>query len=175
VLLHALDTPAHAAATRARNDWFLYVGRAAAADGRSVYEDVLAEPAKLRRFAHREADLLLPVARNAYERRTGMLWEHQPPVSYESGSNTAQWGDLDPFPQPSEPSEPLEPLEPLPWLSLPSIAQPSDPATKTPLYAPRAAKPAPIHNTPLCSRTPCQINQAPPISASATCPGSLLI
>ena len=34
-------------------------------------------------------------------------------------------------------------------------------------YAPSATTPAPIQSTPRCSRTPCQISQAPPISARA--------
>jgi hypothetical protein len=36
---------------------------------------------------------LLTVAPDAYERATEMLWEHETPVSYEMGSNTAAWGD----------------------------------------------------------------------------------
>ncbi|MGA5299160.1 DUF4240 domain-containing protein [Nucisporomicrobium flavum] len=95
-LLYALDTPAHAKAARARNDWFLYVRCAAVAAGREAYEQVLAEPAKLRRFARREAEHLLTVAQTAYERSTGRLWEHETPLSYESGSNTAAWGDPPP-------------------------------------------------------------------------------
>lgn len=98
-LLYALDTEGHATAARARNDWFLYVRCAAVAAGPTVYRGVLADPARLRKLRHREAELLLTVARNAYERRTGMLWEHQPPVSYESGSNTAGWG----YPAPLSP------------------------------------------------------------------------
>src|SRR6188768_3400812 len=67
-----------------------------------------------------------------------------------------------------------------------SMPQARDPATNTPPYAartrpkfasgwsvatkpymPRAMIPAPIQTQPRCSRTPCQISQAPPISASA--------
>ncbi len=90
--LHALDTPAHAKAARARNDWFLYVRCAAVAAGRDTYELVLAHPATLRRFARREAELLLTVAPTAFERSTGRPWEHQTQLSYESGSNSQAWG-----------------------------------------------------------------------------------
>ena len=109
-LLHALDTPAHAAAARARGDWFLYVRCAAVAAGHSAYREVVAEPAKLRRFARREAELLLSVAQNAYERSTGMLWEHEAALSYESGSNTTAWGE----PPPGE----VQSSPPPAWLSL---------------------------------------------------------
>ncbi|GAB1643057.1 DUF4240 domain-containing protein [Krasilnikovia sp. MM14-A1259] len=107
--LSALDTPAHAAAAKANGDWFLYVRCAAVAAGRDAYAEVLAEPARLRRFAHREAELLLGVAQQAFERRTGMLWEHESPVSYESGSNAAAWGE-------PEPSLPERVPEPRSWL-----------------------------------------------------------
>jgi hypothetical protein len=91
-LLYALDTRPHARAARARGDWFLYVRCSAVAAGRSVYREVLEDPRKLRRFARREAELLLTVAPKAYERSTGRAWDHEPPLSYESGSNDAGWG-----------------------------------------------------------------------------------
>ena len=115
-LLYALDTPAHAAAARAHNDWFLYVRCAGVAAGRGTYEEILAQPAKLRRFASREAEHLLSVASGAYERSTGMLWEHQTPVSYESGSNTAAWGEPEPIPDAAG-----EPPGPRSWLILRSV------------------------------------------------------
>jgi hypothetical protein len=99
LVLHALDTPAHAKAARAHNDWFLYVRCAAVAAGRDAYEAVQAEPAKLRRFARREAELLLSVASQAYERSTGRLWEHVSAVSYESGTNVEAWGEPDHAPE----------------------------------------------------------------------------
>ena len=86
VALHALDTPGHFAAVRsAGDDWFLYVRCAAVAAGQKAYAKVLEEPAGLGRFADREAELLLAVAPEAYERATGMLWEHETPVSYGDG------------------------------------------------------------------------------------------
>jgi hypothetical protein len=94
-LLYALDTRAHARAARARGDWFLYVRCAAVCAGRAAYDEVLENPRRLRRFAIREAELLLTVAPQAYERSTGRPWGHEPPVSYESGSNADGWGGPD--------------------------------------------------------------------------------
>ncbi|MEU4477928.1 DUF4240 domain-containing protein [Micromonospora sp. NPDC023966] len=90
--LYALDTRDHARAARARGDWFLYVRCAAVSSGSSIYQQVLADPKELRRFARREAEPLLYVAMKAYERSTGDAWTHESPVSYESGSNVAGWG-----------------------------------------------------------------------------------
>ncbi|MER5458664.1 DUF4240 domain-containing protein [Micromonospora sp. NPDC002389] len=94
-LLHGLDTHAHARAARARGDWFLYVRCAVVVSGRAAYEEVLADPHKLRRFARREAEPLLFVASHAYERSTGLPWRHESPVSYESGSNLTGWSGDD--------------------------------------------------------------------------------
>ncbi|GGN10141.1 hypothetical protein FHR83_003268 [Actinoplanes campanulatus] len=90
-LLHALDTQAHARAARARGDWFLYVRCRAVASGQAVYQAVLDDPKQLRRFAKWEAELLLSVASEAYERGTGSPWVHESPVSYETGSNGDGW------------------------------------------------------------------------------------
>jgi hypothetical protein len=38
------------------------------------------------------------VAEQAYEQATGSLWEHDTPVSYESGNNIAAWGEAAPVP-----------------------------------------------------------------------------
>jgi uncharacterized protein DUF4240 len=91
--LWALDTPAHhAAAGTASDDVFLYIRCAAVVGGRRTYDRVLRRPATLRKFADDEAELLLTVAERAYERATGSLWEHETPVSYETGGNAAAWG-----------------------------------------------------------------------------------
>jgi hypothetical protein len=95
-LLYALDTEAHAKAARARGDWFLYVRCAAVLAGPVVYGAVLAEPSRLRRFAKREAELLLSVPSEAYEHTTGMPWTHETPLSYESGSNADGWSGAGP-------------------------------------------------------------------------------
>ncbi|GAB2617612.1 hypothetical protein Aab01nite_31020 [Paractinoplanes abujensis] len=95
-LLYAIDTYPHARAARARGDWFLYVRCAVVADGPSAYEEVLAEPRKLRRYATREAEHLLSVASTAYERKTGLPWTHEAPYDYESGSNAEGWAGSEP-------------------------------------------------------------------------------
>ncbi|SNY70315.1 DUF4240 domain-containing protein [Paractinoplanes atraurantiacus] len=93
-LLWALDTPAHFAAARPIGaDGFLYVRCAVVAAGRKAYERVARTPSALSKFVDREAEVLLTVAGKAYERATGLLWEHEPPLSYETGSNVAAWGD----------------------------------------------------------------------------------
>ncbi|GGM55837.1 hypothetical protein GCM10011608_45850 [Micromonospora sonchi] len=56
--LYSLDTCDHARAARARGDWFLYVRCAAVSSGSSIYQQVLADPKELRRFARREAEPL---------------------------------------------------------------------------------------------------------------------
>src|SRR5918993_1971719 len=100
--LHALDTPGHyEAAGSPGSDWFLYVRCAVVAAGRTAYDRVSGNPARIRRFADRDAEPLLTVAPEAYERSTGMPWEYETPVSYETGSNPA-WGadELPPAPEP---------------------------------------------------------------------------
>jgi hypothetical protein len=92
-LLHALDTPRHAAAARARNDAFLYIRCGAVVAGRTRYERVLTDPGELRRFRLREQEDLLYVASTAYERSTGRPWRYEATVSYESGTNTDAWGE----------------------------------------------------------------------------------
>jgi len=104
--LYALDTPAHFAAVRPfiiGDDSFLSVRCAAVAAGRTAYEKVARRPKGLERFADRDAEPLLMVAPEAFERATGMLWEHETPVSYEMGSNTGAWGTE---PEPTVPDLP---------------------------------------------------------------------
>ncbi|WP_412742935.1 DUF4240 domain-containing protein [Krasilnikovia sp. MM14-A1004] len=93
--LYALDTPAHVEAVRpliVGDDSFLYARCAAVAAGRRTYEKVAGKPESLERFADRDAELLLTVAPEAFERATGMLWDHETPVSYEMGSNHSARG-----------------------------------------------------------------------------------
>jgi len=52
---------------------------AAVAAGREAYERVLAEPSKLRRFARKEAEHLLTVAQDAYERSSCTSTSSHPP------------------------------------------------------------------------------------------------
>ncbi|WP_246613011.1 DUF4240 domain-containing protein [Paractinoplanes bogorensis] len=96
-VLWALDTPAHfQACETVSDDVFLYVRCAVVGAGRKAYERVLSRPGGIGEFADEEAELLLTVAEQAYERKTGRLWEHETPVSYEAGSNTGAWGDAAP-------------------------------------------------------------------------------
>jgi hypothetical protein len=88
--LYALDTPAHYRAAEHSGD-FLGVRCAAVAAGAIAYEKVLHTPAELATFTAGEASLL-PVAERAYATSTRSSWKHQPPVSYETGSNTDAWG-----------------------------------------------------------------------------------
>ena len=90
--LHRLDTPAHAAAAgEARGDAFLYIRCAAVLSGSHLYRRIVDSPQALSVLEEAEAEPLLFVAPNAYERSTDRPWEHTTPVSYESGSNAA-WG-----------------------------------------------------------------------------------
>ena len=86
--LHALDTPAH---YRAAADCFLPARCAAVAAGETAYRQVLAAPASLTAYADPRGDLLLPVAERAYRTCARSTWRHQPPVSYETGSNVEAW------------------------------------------------------------------------------------
>lgn len=120
MVLWRLDTPAHFAAARtASDDVFLYVRCAVVAAGRSAYDRVLRKPAALEKFADEEAELLLTVAEHAFEQATGMLWEHDTAVSYETGSNTAAWGGAEPVPVGSS--------EPQTWLELSFGSGPAGP------------------------------------------------
>lgn len=112
-VLWALDTPAHfAAAGTCSGDGFLYARCAVVAAGRRAYERVLRRPAALERFADEEAEMLLYVAEQAYEQATGLLWEHETEVSYETGSNTVAWGETEAEPLPAESGAPAT------WLQL---------------------------------------------------------
>lgn len=96
-LLWTLDTPAHlAAAQTARADVFLYVRCAVVAAGHKAYDRVLHKPSALETYAEDDIELLLTVAEHAYEQATSLLWEHETPFSYETGSNIAAWGETDP-------------------------------------------------------------------------------
>lgn len=96
--LHALDTESHAREIGEdafvpgeyfSADWFLYARCVVVANGRSLYESVLADPAQMPKDMEFEA--LLSVGPTAYERRTGEELDHVPDVSYESFSNAEGW------------------------------------------------------------------------------------
>ncbi|GAA0501688.1 hypothetical protein Ade02nite_93610 [Paractinoplanes deccanensis] len=111
-LLWQLDTPAHCeAAGTPSDDGFLYVRCAVVAAGRKAYDRVLRAPAALAEFEDDEAESLLSVAEDAYERKTGLLWEHDSPFDYETGGNAAAWGA-------EEEDEPDADAAPPSWLTL---------------------------------------------------------
>jgi hypothetical protein len=97
--LHALDTEAHAREIGEHAyqgpgapfspDWFLYVRSCIVANGRSTYEQVLADPKKM--LKDLEFETLLYVAAKAYERKTGKEFTYSPPTSYETFRNEAGW------------------------------------------------------------------------------------
>lgn len=99
--LFALDTQAHAenigqesysAGRYFSADWFLYARCCVVANGKDYYESVLATASNMPKDL--EFESLLSVAANAFERKTGMPFDHQTSVSYESFSNTAEWPSL---------------------------------------------------------------------------------
>lgn len=99
--LHSLDTREHCRACYRGQldpddgddyispDDFLYARCVVVANGRGVYEQVLAEPSRMPRDMEFESLLYLP--NSAYERKTGLEYAHYPPVSYESFQNTTGW------------------------------------------------------------------------------------
>ncbi len=97
--LHALDTEAHARQTGEfawqgdedgfSPDLFLYQRCCVVANGRALYDEVVADPSKMPKDVEFEA--LLYVAANAYERRTGEPFDYVPSLNYETFSNQAGW------------------------------------------------------------------------------------
>jgi hypothetical protein len=70
-------------------DWFLYVRSCIVANGRSTFEQVLADPKEMLKDLELEA--LLYVASKAYARKTGKEFTYVPSTSYETFSNDAGW------------------------------------------------------------------------------------
>lgn len=87
--LRRLDTPEHA---EVADDAFLYMRCAVVVAGRAAYTKVADSPRHMSRYRDREAELLLTVAPEAYERVTGLAWDHETPVSFESGTGPL-WGN----------------------------------------------------------------------------------
>jgi hypothetical protein len=118
--LYRLDTPAHAERDLVdpesgetlgmSDDSFPYVRAGTLAAGREVYERAVADPAAmLTTLNAMDGEFLLSVAPEAWERATVLAWDHESPVSYETGSNWQAWGTDDP-----DDTEPWVP----PWLQL---------------------------------------------------------
>ncbi|MBS2539119.1 DUF4240 domain-containing protein [Catenulispora sp. NF23] len=74
-------------------DAFLYTRCAVVADGRAVYEGVLADPALIAPYVNGLvwAEDLLYVPDEAYRELTGQEWEYSTRYDYETGSNTDGW------------------------------------------------------------------------------------
>ncbi|WP_170323421.1 DUF4240 domain-containing protein [Cryptosporangium phraense] len=106
-VLYRLDTPAHAEqdlvdpesgeSLGLSDDSFLYVRAGTVAAGRAVYERALIDPAALlTTLDAMDGEFLLSVAPDAWERATDLAWDHETPLSYETGSNWQAWGTEEP-------------------------------------------------------------------------------
>jgi hypothetical protein len=91
--LHALDSRAHAKAGMFddffSDDGFLYQRCVVVANGKQVFEEILADPDQMPQDS--EFECLLYLAGSAYERKTGEEFDYSSPLSYESGHNEAGW------------------------------------------------------------------------------------
>lgn len=96
--LYQLDTPQHAQMIGEDAydegeyfsvDQFLYARACVVANGQSVYEKVLNNPAAMPKDMIFEA--LLRIASDAYERKTGRQFYYLTNVSYETYSNESAW------------------------------------------------------------------------------------
>ncbi len=103
-LLHGLDNPDAAAQLvvdpavgsdpfSMSDDLFLYARCAVVAAGPLAYERVLTDPTQMAgSWPVFNGEFLLGIAPQAYEVATGDDYDHEPPVSYETGANAALWG-----------------------------------------------------------------------------------
>lgn len=75
------------------SDAFLYTRCAVVADGRAIYESVLADPTLFTPYVNDLvwAENLLYVPDEAYAELTGEEWDRSTRYDYESGSNTEGW------------------------------------------------------------------------------------
>lgn len=74
------------------DDAFLYARCAVVAAGEEMYRRVDSDPASFAgAWDLHDAESLLYAAEEVYEEVTGEEWDHEEPVSYESGSNKAGW------------------------------------------------------------------------------------
>ena len=74
-------------------DDFLYGRCVVVANGRALYEAVLADPREMPK--EMEFESLLYLAGAAFEQKTGREWDHLSPVSWESFQNAAGWAPTD--------------------------------------------------------------------------------
>ena len=73
------------------DDAFLYARCWVVGAGKEHYHRVLATPRLMPKSLDEWLEPLLYVASNAYEKATGEEWDHETPVSWETGSNEAEW------------------------------------------------------------------------------------
>jgi hypothetical protein len=75
-------------------DGFLYARCFVVAMGKDYYETVKSDPSKMPKSLDEWCEPLLCVAQRAWAAATGKdqeSWNHRRPVSYETGSNKANW------------------------------------------------------------------------------------
>ena len=96
--LYALDTRAHAteigegAYSEGKHfsvDMFLYARCVVVANGREVFDAVIADPSSFPKDL--EFESLLYIAATAYEQKVGKDYAHSPEPSYETYSNVNGW------------------------------------------------------------------------------------
>jgi hypothetical protein len=94
--LFQLDTRAHGNAYLANEgddylsvDDFLYIRCAVVAEGKTYFEQVLANPLEFPDGISFEP--LLSLSKKAYEKKTGRKFEYYPVISYETYSNKEAW------------------------------------------------------------------------------------
>lgn len=110
------DQTAHTPAIPLTEDGFLYARCAVVAAGQYRYEQVLADPTTFAGTWDTDGEALLNAAPTAWARVTGTPWEHEEPVSYESGSN-ASGGWPDPEDDAEDTERPLVNLDSTSWLN----------------------------------------------------------
>jgi len=96
--LHALDTEAHAReigeyayrdGQHFSVDWFLYERCVVVANGRDIFNAILADTKQMPKDC--EFEVLLSVAPEAYAKKTGEEFDYSSPLSYETYSNREGW------------------------------------------------------------------------------------
>ncbi len=104
-LLYGLDNPDSAAQLAVdptvgsdpfsmSDDVFLYARCAVVSAGPLVYERVLTDPTQMAgSWPVFDGEYLLGIAPQAYQIATGDDYDHESPVSYETGANAAMWGN----------------------------------------------------------------------------------